>query len=373
MKSAFFRYVLAIFKSAAEDIPGFYPDWVKNHPSLTKYKSLKEIVKSMPVADYRENVIIDSSKMTIDHRKFRVDALKELLDELDIHLDKLDMAIIDSKVNGILKNSLSFIIEKIIKTFTSNIGDMIDRSFKTDVINDILKNYEDIKLIFPISDESDLEKTLFLPAGLSIAKMCKMLVEAAHKYIPETSGIGNELLDISKFSSYKRFAYFVNKKYAEKILKSIEGNLEIVFSTNAKDILSMSVRSDWISCQNLLLPNATDHNSKAIFSAISPYTGIIYLTNKKDYSSRGEEMVARSMIFYVENGKQSALILAPVYSNLDKQKIYDMFRASLSTHSKIPVITFAVAKTLKYKFPITDENEIPYFDERLDSFDKKLQ
>jgi hypothetical protein len=43
MKYNSFQYIFSIFKSAAKDIPDFYPEWVKKHPGLEKYKNLTDI------------------------------------------------------------------------------------------------------------------------------------------------------------------------------------------------------------------------------------------------------------------------------------------------------------------------------------------
>ena len=56
-------YIIQMFKSAAQDIPGFYPEWVKKHPRLEAIPSLKDVKKHIPVADYRESVNVDLTSM----------------------------------------------------------------------------------------------------------------------------------------------------------------------------------------------------------------------------------------------------------------------------------------------------------------------
>lgn len=204
------------------------------------------------------------------------------------------------------------------------------------------------------------------PAGSFIPKVAETIAKIYEelKGSPLSSGLPKNLLTLRNLKSYKDLEYLGSDKYRKQIEEKSKLKFEVVFSTAASDLLSMSIRGNWTSCQNLM-KDKTEHNPKAIYSSISPYVGIIYLTSKMPYQERGEEMIARSLVFYVEHkqNKTPALTIGKVYSNFYTNVFYEKFEKLLKERSRIPVISYDDAVD-NYYFPTEniDPSMNPYFD-----------
>lgn len=353
-----------MFKSAAQDIPGFYPEWVKKHPRLEAIPSLKDVKKHIPVADYRESVNVDLTSMFSISDKKEV-ALEKFCEKF-IALLELFESFISTESLANQEDSekytpfLSFIPKLIANTNLENIKKRFNES---DKISYILSIDSSIREHISVESPSGPSiKVLNIPAGTSLITASKMLISNYEKYVGNAS-MFHQLKDITQLTEFKQLSYFVSDKFKHDIAAKSKENFEIVFSTQPSDLLSMSIRSDWDSCQNLLSDKHKTHNFKAINSAISPNVGIIYLTNKKDYSGRGEEMVARALVFLLahKDDGSKALNISKVYTNFDRMYIMDLFNNSLSKHSQLPVILSAN----DYYFESESEgNEsYPYFDD----------
>ncbi len=70
-----FSYIFNLLKSAARDVPDFYPDWVRNYSHLNRYDSLRQIKKEIPVKDYREQVPSITNTSEYIHSKILEDII----------------------------------------------------------------------------------------------------------------------------------------------------------------------------------------------------------------------------------------------------------------------------------------------------------
>ena len=283
------------------------PEWVHQDPFLKKVDYLSNVEKRIPVADFSETF------------------------ESSIKID--------------ITNEIRSLIEKI---------DAYDAAEFLQPLLDQLKSFEYTTIKIPdsvrlsYSDDSGYSKTISFQKDTSLVKILQNLNERISKIDPYF-----ELVDESIINDL----LILNNKtdYSQEVDK-------VVFSTSPKDVLAMSSRSDWTSCQDLFKGAAKE---QAIHAAINKYTGIIYVTSGSDYMGRGERMVLRSLVFYLVNQEtgEKALHLPKVYPpqyNITKWK--DFFKNMLEKHSGMRVLTADEINT-DYVLPISDG--VPYLDTKI--------
>lgn len=101
------------------------------------------------------------------------------------------------------------------------------------------------------------------------------------------------------------FDGLTGKKEWDNRFVNKQKSIDVVFTTKCEDILGMSSRSDWVSCQTIS-DNGSSREGYALRtlgSFQSKYVGIIYLTDKSDYRNRGEKMLYRSIVYLLRNKK----------------------------------------------------------------------
>ena len=404
--------IYKLFKSAAEDIATFYPEWVRKHPELKKFKLLTDIKKEIPVEDYREKLEGDTSSIFAIN-----DTKRNMLDQFIIEFITLinnSLDVINNVSNIVRRRSLELMsstveeddidnffqeplpaglatsddfnqIESILESFYRCLQE-IDNAVRADYILDER---------LPSLSEKDANKftkymvtcrpvkvligknVFFAPQdtyiGSVLAAYSKKLNSLLKDFILTEYGRGLHSLlslseDMANLAHARQLQFLASDEFKTYLQRKMSGtNFQIVFSKQPSDLLSMSIRSFWTSCQNLL-KEETAHNVKSIYSAISPYVGIIYLTDSSDFKSRGEEMIGRSLVFYVEHKDthEPALTISATYSNFDSSKINNLFEESLQKKSTIKVIPYSEAKK-NYYFPTQseDKEKNPYFDSPL--------
>jgi hypothetical protein len=146
-----------------------------------------------------------------------------------------------------------------------------------------------------------------------------------------------ELLNITK-----NFDKIDNKAAWDK-RNNKEDNAYVVFTTDYKDILGMSSRSTWTSCQDLRpekekkVPRLYQN---VVGSAFEPQVGMIYLTDGKD-TKYGENIIARSMVWIVVNktNKEEVLSLQRIYPSYNNT-IANIFKEALEKNIGMKIISF---------------------------------
>lgn len=387
------KYIYNLYKSAATDIPNYFKDtWVESHPEIQNRERLSDIKKEIPIQDYRERIEFDFAKFSeilTNEEKIKftkafgnisryvcmgsVTQIRKKIGELNNKLIIIenDMALesVENLGNKIKYKLIKSNINNLI-LFEKAINDFWDSIDPVPMMQALSEGIEELKKILITSKDirfsigkNDIfyQKGCFIPRVAE--KICSLYLEIIGE--PLISGKDFNLSTLRDTTQYKDLAYLVSEKYKQELEKKSKDQFEIVFSTQAVDLLSMSTRSNWTSCQNLLKPK-TDLNPLAIYSAISPYVGIIYLTNKTPYRGREEEMVARALVFYVENenNQEPALTISRTYSSLTSQDFFThIFFRSLKEKSPIPIIDYSEAIS-NYYFPTENENPAnnPYFD-----------
>jgi len=419
-----FNYIYNLLKLAAKDIPDFYPEWVKEHPKLKQYESLSDIKTDIPIEDYREPVVVDLDSFK-SYDPFLLEKVRILTSEMSTRLSRIVSSLINEKDNLQIKlQGKSFKSEEeaddikqkinLYSVFIDLIGRMISQFIRNDYRTLIANRLKETRKMSSITLMEPLESYLFMvkdngiyrrrsikcEGNVNVFKMIPNLIDQLFKLLGESNiTLAQEtslFKEIAEEDAYKDLNFFISNhmKQSESLTPN---DFEIVFSKERKDILSMSIRSQWASCQSLI-KEKDFYNVRAIHSAVSPYVGIIYLTNKKDYKTRGEEMVARSLVFLLKkktknkiDSNEYIINVHSVYSNYNKAYIEKMFVESLQKHSPIKVCNSDIIYSGGYYFPIGENMETeevtssyfpgmapitkelkihPYFDVGIDTEDK---
>jgi len=393
-----FSYIFNLLKSAARDVPDFYPDWVRNYSHLNRYDSLRQIKKEIPVKDYREQVPSITNTSEYIHSKILEDIitfkydLASLLRVLKIFFNderhKLIEKVIDGKVETVEKSEREKDAIEKMRSMCERLEYALYRSsWEKKVQSDILLGktlsqalqLEESIISKPFEVETPVgikEKILTFPAGVNIVSVIRSFLTEC-KRISKNINYDNEtvksLNDLSRTPAYETLNYSCSRLL--NMSKSSDSDMEIVFSKQPTDLLSMSIRDDWRSCQ-YLLSSKDKYNYKAIHSTISPYCAIMYLTNKEDYDGMGERMLARALVLFLESDddKEPILLVSQIYSNYSievKNKIKSIFVESLQRHSPLKVDNGDLAFNGDYSFPAYETSNspsemVPYLDPRTD-------
>ena len=132
--------ILKIFKSAAEDIPSFYPEWVKNYPDFKSIKSLSDIVKNIPIENYREKI-----QLNIDVLKVPYSIKRNVLNNLLENINRLFLNFLTENENNIsenisenIKDNIYDFARFIFKQVSVNNTHFFDKLLISDKLSDIL-------------------------------------------------------------------------------------------------------------------------------------------------------------------------------------------------------------------------------------------
>ena len=331
--------IFKLFKSAAEDIPEWMPSWVKEHPEIKKRQFLSDVesTKEIPIENYREtidgkDVGISDLKLSGAETEFKYQLLLDIF-KLKNELFKKIKEVDDNK-KGLALSTI-----EAIAYFYNDIRDNLKTIREFKINKEILIEYEE-----EVKDKGKFKKTIRLPVGTSVAKVFNIFEKLCN--------------DLAKLNlNLKPFESKLYYSFSKRIMNPEKHAYDIVFTTNPQDILAMSSRSFWTSCQNLF-DEEYSHKEKAVYSAISKFVGIIYLTNSKDFDNRGEEMLARSVVLFLEpRSNEGAPIIAvgPIYGDVDNFSVRNKFIESLSNNCPLEVKDLIeIAK--EYKFPTLREN-----------------
>ena len=341
-----------IKKYSADDVPQWAPDWVKEHKEFKSIDKLSNLPKEIPIDNYRE----DLSKEDASDLELYV---SQGLSNEELKLRSLMISYgykAQEKLYNAGSNTMNFyhsneyrFLEKITNKFLNQLVHTAD-IFKKFKLNEDITETLNAKITTKTGEEKEVTKTINIPIGTSLIKVCKIIEKIFETYAPGDAKIIK--LDPTGSEEFAMYSKRNTKEYS----------FSLVFSTNPEDILAMSSRGMFTSCQDLF--KDTGYNKKAIYAAISRYTGIIYITNNQDYEGRGEQIIARAMVFYVidEDGVPTIGLSAIYNSSGNKIKIRDLFLNSLKEESPLSVISLLVSNDESFTFPNEGMATTPYFD-----------
>lgn len=203
-----------------------------------------------------------------------------------------------------------------ITKFTQSIKDQLENiKYKTQLANILLNSNLDDLLLKNEFDKNIKTEDGQLNKGQKITKVYNDL---SRKF---------NLKPLEQLNGFKEYS----AQFARK-----EIDATIVFSTDPVDILTMSSRSGWTSCQNIFGDSIL--RGKAVATALMKNVGIIYITNQKDFSGRGEEMLYRSLVRVLRTEDfDDVIFIDKVYPD-DNFDIKQLFLDTLSKHSENKVI-----------------------------------
>ena len=317
--------IFNIFKSAAEDIPDWAPEWVKTHSEMDKVQRLSDVEKRIPIENFSDDVNLSNME---EFKNILSKEEKAFQSELQTFLKHLKDKLYSIRVEGIDP----LVIGPLRSQIVSRLEDFQYQTESPLVIKEFKTNWQ-ISFIFKsIFDGKEVEKKINLPVGTSINKVLKAFEKIIETYLKTKFDLE---ITTKNFVSFKDYSFRS---------KTAQTPYSIVFSTDPQEILGMSSRSSlWSSCQNLIDHRRNQNNEKAVYSALSKYVGIIYLTSNEDYENRGSEMLSRALVFYLEPSDADFQLKAPVvaishiYGMLPRDKAFDLFFNALSQHSPLPV------------------------------------
>lgn len=322
------------------ELPNWIPQWVKLDERIKKYCGKKKISN-----------IINDGHLSIDLKLKKTGSIskaRSLL--LDMERDVIILSNYDD--GGTYQNRLAKIVEQDVireKGFLN--------SFNITQVDSYLLSQSVTLLIEYICEYSSSKKQEY----------SEPTVWYDEKTGKKTKRLKNPISKIPNFSlnDFKKNV----KRYFEELNKSKENDTQVlgaVFSSNPIEVLSMSSRSEWFSCQELFNGQAKE---MAINSALNDYVGIVYLTNYKKYLDRANTIIARCLVFYVENDQGDGIIvIGPVYTSeqyyhhyLEFFNIFKNFISSLTGRQIYTCGEYSNGYVLPDK-SILNSKSMPYLD-----------
>ena len=341
-----------LFKQSATDVPEWMPEWVKNHPEIKEVDTLSNIPKDIPIEDFKQDLTDDEVKELGLYSEY-------MLSDVETHFFNYLKQLIN-KAFDVIRKSVGldnftrfspeyFLILDLLGNYDNQI-ELVKTIKNCKISNDINKTIK-TKIKTKTGEEKEVTKTINIPAGTSLIKTAKIIEKVCETYAhPNSKIIKLDPTGSAEFAMY-------SKRGMEKYTYSV------VFSTKPQDILAMSSRGLFTSCQNLF--GDRNYNEKAIYSAISRYAGIIYLTNNQDYKGRGEQIVARAAVFFVvstDGNKIPHIGLSKIYKSAGNEyDLKDLFSTILQEESPLPVVNLMESR-VNYEFPYEGRDMTPYFD-----------
>jgi hypothetical protein len=289
-----------LFKEAAiefsERAKGWMPDWVTQHRAFKEHTKDKifKIFKQFGLPDFRD--VIENPTI--------IENFKELITS---ELSKLVSALMNED-----------------RPQADKLGELAYQMLRQVMLPAVWAQSK-IKLLAQISSE---DKSLRLDAGTSVIKAYNFIKAYASRY-------NIQMKEIEASNEFKEFS-------------KRGGGTIVVFSTNPEDILAMSSRSDWETCQTLD-PKSPGMCAAVIGSSLSKFIGVCYITTGRQFQDRGEEMTYRSLIRFAidQNTGRPAIVMDVMYPSYSAT-MAQLMKESLHSHSSLPVFDIS---TLRHEDP----------------------
>lgn len=313
-----FGAIKAFYKYAIKD----YPDWLRDDYKK-ELEAIEKIEKHPLLKDFRDKLSNDEIQMIIGNTP--KDYEKSLLRALEVAFDEFCFR------------------------FRKN------PKYKAEI--DIIDDYACMDLIHKLTDLRNNKITHHNKTKPT--KLVKFYNYINNIFIKEGfSDYAEEFKNLPGAIDWdRRFAGGINVGY------------DLVFTTNPSDILGMSSRNQWRSCQDLR-PDSRWLDSTgwhAVSSCESKYVGIIYVTDGSDFEGRGEKMLYRSTVYLlrkIENPDEYGIFIAKVYpgespNELDIKRI---FLLHLKKNLGVDPIWENPANDYGYVMEEKNPTMTPYFD-----------
>jgi hypothetical protein len=297
MKYDYILKLSSLYLTAALKIPDWMPDWVKNDKNIKT--SPEKYMKRMPIESFEEETSITKT-IPSEHNEFADNIWYEIC-----KLNDLALSLIDERIIG--ETNLSKI---------DNLIDIFRDLNKTNINKSITDNI--------ILNDLGVGNKIRVQKGQKFTSFYLLLKKVSDS-IPQ---LANTLPPLENIKGFKKYS-------PSKILRE---KLYIIFSTDPIDLLGMSVRSTWTSCQNIFNGR---YKEQAIGTALSSNIGIIYLTDKKDFEGRGFKMINRALVKVIYDSEldKAAIYIDRCYPS-DSESINNLFKDAIKKHTNLDVYSY---------------------------------
>lgn len=333
------------YLQSALNVPDWMPSWVKEHTAIKQ--SPEKIEKSFNIDDFSQDITLNS------------DSIKDILYNTYRDLNNDFIWTIIRKLNDLLTYLNDYIYEYREEDNNDklqlivNLRDLIKEFLESNIYESVL--YNKLYRNFGAGHKYKAQKgQKFTSFYLLLFKLNNLIFGSEAKYI----------LSLDQIPEFKYYSPIKEKEDVKFTVK---------FSTDPIDILGMSSRGNWTSCQNIF---DGAYKERAIGSAFSKNIGIIYLTDNNDYQGRGPKMISRclvKLIINVNNNKE-AILLEREYPN---KKFTNLFENILQSKTYLPIFTTDDSKINEYFFEknyVVDikETNRPYHDTEFTTYYKSF-
>ena len=308
--------------------------------------------------------------------KYAVESFDWIPEDIQDYLNKIETIKKNPKLASFREpltiNDSIEINKDIINSFMEILKNQIDYiGYELKELSELIRNDEYVKSIKVLTDKLDIFRNLCTFEAVNenkvtidknvfkiskyytlifgaVYKLCKELQDATYEGIVKSTNPNYSILGITKQILDLLMPFDkLNGKVAWDKRGSVQ-NLEVVFTTNYKDLLGMSSRSTWTSCQDLRPTKNQFHAALAkqiLGSAIEEDVGMIYITNSKQYEGYGEQILYRAVVWMIYNkiSNQEGLLIPVLYPNDHYDNIKELLGRKLEEKLNIPVIETATA------------------------------
>ena len=329
-----------------------YPDWIPQEHKR-KLERIKSIEKDPRLKDFRvllDNTILpDESLIPTGYENSMITAILVEINAIrymyNIIINKYH---IRSNANKIKEGCYEEIYKKTMKALD-------DTRAIYNVLSDINKIIECLRNNEIQIGHGKPKFSKFYNNIVNEHNKLRTFVYSIYKEIADENMLN---LKIKKFEQLPGHEAWVNR--VEE--KNPNKGQEIVFTTKNKDILGMSSRSDWNSCQDLRPGSAwldKMDNLGTIGSCVSKNIGIIYITDGSDFEGRGERIIYRSVVWIVKSleTNNDVLFVQKAYT-IDSEVIKGIFKKILESQLGMAVTT-SEYDLIKYE----EEYQHPAYDD----------
>jgi len=299
--------LLKYFYKIAMDLPEWMPEWIKKNPQIKKAPN--NMVKEFPFNDFVKKIKDDEDLKSINDGVNEIFArnIKTFIERLIIFIKLLTNNQV-LNILGVGSDKANLFIKK--RTKILNLFNFIN---DIDTIKDALENK------YVTIDKNQYKIFKIIQSGIDFSNEYSSLILSGANATKNNNYIHKLFNNTRRIETIDGFSLFSNKNGNNGIF--------IVFSTKAEDILRMSSSSNWTNCQNIFSGVA---NQSLVGSVTHSGTGIIYITNKKDFKGTGEEIIYRSIVKLLKSKQDGsyACLLSTIYP-IELSQVSNLFKKAI--------------------------------------------
>lgn len=157
---------------------------------------------------------------------------------------------------------------------------------------------------------------------------------------------GENKTNMLELLSFEDFELIEGKKqWDNRFIPSKNKKYKIVFTTDPSNIIGMSSRSSWTSCQNIFGESEIGkaNINSLIGSVLCEDVAMIYLTDSTQHKRQsvelGDEIIYRRMVYLVLDENDNEFILLQKQYPNDNRKVKNLFINALKSQLSLEVIT----------------------------------